>query len=155
LEDQRVDDDRACVVIVTELEVDSVVLRQNHAAGNFSATGGKVLVDVRARLADIAGIGVEDDCSVTVGINGLTAVEADADARRIGLGSDDEIVLEAAVRAGFEDEVDSRVELLVADASGLWDAGLPTCGVVSDEIAARARQWVERFDWFAAGAGYP
>src|ERR1035438_3428688 len=154
LEHDGVDDERAGVIVIAKAEAYDVALTERHPARNLSAAGFKLLVDARARLADLTRRCVKYDSSVPVGFNGLRALETHADLRWIGAWSDYEIVLEAVARGALEHQVDTLVDLAILDAAGLWNAGVPLGRIVAHEVVAGAGLWIERLDRSGAlGAG--
>src|SRR5262245_33706116 len=86
---------------------------------------------------------------VTGGVNGYraNAIELQLDERRVGTGTDDELLLELRSRASSIHRVDAGIGLAVGDAAVGRYVRQPVRRVAPAEIVAAARQGLQAYDF--------
>lgn len=89
--------------------------------------------------------GREDEIAGGVEIDALGTFEGEADLGGIGAGSDDKVELELSL-ATVIDEIDTRIDVAVADFRVGRDVRPPLRWIVAEEVVDRARQRLQPHD---------
>ena len=77
----------------------------------------------------------EDEVAIGIEFQTARAVDSEANATRVGSGSDHEIILQAAFVAVIH-EIDARINRLITNFAEVWNASTPLRRIIPDEVVA-------------------
>src|SRR5688572_23417226 len=112
--EDRIDHQRPAPVIVCDVELD-LISADGVAAGHDLSLAAPLLKDHRSVLADRPGVSVQKQIAIRFHPDALRPFEAEVNGTRVRSGGDDEVIFELSI-AAVEKEIDSRIDLAIADA---------------------------------------
>src|SRR5208283_1379237 len=114
----------------------------NESAFYWQPTPGDLLIEARSLESGVAVLALDQESAV-LQLKELGAVEFEFGLRGVGARRDLEVIFEASLVA-VEDQVDSGIDVVVADAGKLRNAAAPLCRVVAEKIIALGGQEIGR-----------